>query len=58
MARFRMVLHEELQTIVEVEADSLDEARDIVEEQWDNGEIGIYGGKRNVTYHDHEIWED
>lgn len=58
MAKFRMVLHEELQTIVEVEADSLDEAREIVEDQWAEGKIGIYGDKTHVTYHDHEIWED
>lgn len=58
MAKFRMVLHEELQTIVEVDADSLDEAREIVESDWHNGEIGIYGDKKHVAYHNHEIWED
>lgn len=57
MAKFKIVLHEVFQTIVEVEADNVDQAREKVEGMWYESEVGAYNNPRTVNYIEHETWE-
>lgn len=57
MAKFRINLYEVFNTIVEVEADNVDQAREKVEEMWQNSEVGAYNDPCAANYTEHETWE-
>lgn len=57
MKKFRIELQEVFNTIVEVEANNVDEAKAKVQEMWDNSDIGVWKDPASASYSQYKIWE-